>query len=972
MKLQFERYDYQTEAVDSIVNIFKGQPIKTSDFTVSTGGLLTQGIGNDLELFDDELLENIKQIQMSNSLPRSSSLQGKNFTVEMETGTGKTFVYIKTIFELNKKYGFTKFIIVVPSIAIKEGVYKSIQTMEEFFMNDYNNASFNYKIYDSKSPEQIENFATTTNIEILIINIASFVKDLGDENKQSNLIHRSSDKLAGMKPIELIRKTNPIVIIDEPQSVDNTDKAKYAIESLNPSFVLRYSATHREKYNLMYRLDPVSAFQQQLVKQIAVYSTSTEENTNKPYIKLVGVSDNNGYKAKLELNTRTKDGSIRREVHTLKVGDDLKDYTQLDYYDNYVLDDIDTTKDSEYVQFTNNELLYLNEISGDVDDIALKRAQIRMTIDEHLKKERKYVKNNIKVLSLFFIDDVSKYRLYDDNGNEQKGIYAKIFEEEYQSLITTKYKDVFETYKDVLSFDVEKIHDGYFSIDNKGRVKNTNGQTLADDSTYNKIMKNKEKLLSFSEPLRFIFSHSALKEGWDNPNVFQVCTLVETQDNFTKRQKIGRGLRLCVNQNGERVQDYQLNQLTVIANESYDKFATDLQKEIENEVGYKFGIIERHSFANITIIENDIEKEIGYEKSDKIYEVLLNNNIISNKGKISDKGRSDIRYRNIDFPEEIKNISQEIYAVLDRVNRKVNIKNASNEVFVKRNKQVYLSKDFETLWDKIKQKTIYSIDMDTDKFISHCIEDINNLPIISKLKIRTKKAELKFQKEGIDSVNVVEKTIGEIEERINYPDPIRYIQDVTGFTRKTVSKILLGVENLVSFLNNPQKFLDEVCKIIESNKKLLLSDGIKYERINEYWEQSVVFNDDNLKAYLESNAIPSEKSVFDHVIYDSDIESEFAVAMEADEDVKLYVKLPDSFVIDTPLGNYNPDWAIILNKDNDDVLYFVVETKGSKDKSELRSRELNKIKCAFKHFESLGTNIDYRVAKEFYEDVKLG
>lgn len=974
MKLKFNIQKHQTEAVDSIVNIFKGQKINKSNFTVSANtqqSFLTEevGTGNKLDILNDKILENVRNIQLENNLKRSTGLENMNFSVEMETGTGKTYVYIKTILELNKKYGFTKFVIVVPSIAIKEGVYKSFEVTKEHFKSLYDNVPYHYFIYDSKKRNEVVGFATNTNIEIMIVTIGSFISDFGETSKKSNLIYRPDDKLCGYIPIELIKNTNPIVIIDEPQSVDNTAKSKEAIAKLNPLCQLRYSATHKNKYNLMYKLDSVDAYNKKLVKQISVNSISTYDNVNTPYIKLISVSNKNGYTAKVEVNVKSKTGIVSKKQVSLKIEDNLKDYTNLEYYDKYILDDIDTTPGGEYIQFTNNDILYVGDSIGNIDDITIKRAQIKMTIESHLKKERQYNKENIKVLSLFFIDEVEKYRKYDENGNEIPGEYAKIFEEEYNNLINGKYKDLLQSNPEY--YKVEKVHDGYFSVDGKGRIKNTNGDSKDDESTYSKIMKNKERLLSFSEPLRFIFSHSALKEGWDNPNVFQVCTLIETKDNLTKRQKVGRGLRICVNQNGERVTDPIYNELTVIANESYQKFAEELQHEIENDTGIKFGYIEKDYFSDITMVidKDKLEyDEIGPDVSNDIFNILVKKNIITLTGKITENGRSDIIYRNIELPIKYMEIKDDIYAKLDRVNTKLPIKDSSKEVTVKLNKKVYLSAEFKKLWTKINQKTKYCVNMDINKFIELCINDINEMPDIKKMRIKSESVKLGINKSGIETTNLASKAIGDVDLKIHYPDPMRYLQDETNITRETAYKIIAGSNKISSYLNNPQKYLEEVCKIVEKNKKSQLVEGIEYEKINDYYVDNL-FEDNEVKAYLESNALKSSKSIFSYVIYDSEIEKEFAQNMEDDDECKLFVKLPNWFTIDTPLGKHNPDWAILMEEETSEKIY-IVETKGSKYKEDRRGTENDKILCAKKHFNVLGTNVIYQVSTDYYKDFK--
>lgn len=589
MKLQFDSdLDYQAEAISSIVDIFKGQSVTRSEFTVSSkidevgtvGTLITStGIGNRLQLDSEDLLKNVQAIQLKNGLEQSKTLSedNYNFTVEMETGTGKTYVYLRTIFELNAKYGFTKFMIIVPSVAIKEGVMKSINIMSEHFKRLYNNEIFKAYEYKSQKLDILREFATSDTIRIMVMTIQSF-------NKDTNVINIENEKTNGLKPLQFIKDTNPIIIIDEPQSTISTSKAKDSVKSLNPLCTIGYSATHKEKYNLMYRLDAIDAYERQLVKQIEVASIVTKDNYNDAYIKLIGVSNKkNTIKAKIEFDKWEK-GNIKRVTKEFKVNDDLKELSgNREIYDGYLITEINAKEGEEYVSFVGRDSLRLGEVRGEIDDDIIKRTQIRKTIEEHLNKELKLQQLGIKVLSLFFIDKVSNYRDYDKDGNAQKGKYALWFEEEYKNIIQRpKYIPLLENIHNI-DMEVEAVHNGYFSEDKKGRLKDTNGNTVADEDTYNLIMKDKEKLLSFDSKLKFIFSHSALREGWDNPNVFQICTLNETKSDMKKRQEIGRGLRLAVNQKGERIHGFNVNTLTVMANESYDDFARKLQNEYEQE-----------------------------------------------------------------------------------------------------------------------------------------------------------------------------------------------------------------------------------------------------------------------------------------------------------------------------------------------------------------------------------------------------
>lgn len=920
---------------------------------------------------DFTMLENVQNIQERNDIQMSKSLQKRNFTIEMETGTGKTYVYTKTILEMNKRYGFTKFIIVVPSIAIKEGVYSSLNATKEHFMEKYDNVVYNYFVYDSNHLERIREFATSTNIEIMIINIDAFRKSFTDPSKETkaNLIHRASDRLNGNKPIDLIAGTNPIVIIDEPQSVDGTKKSKEAIASLNPLCTLRYSATHKELYNLMYRLTPVDAYQENLVKHIEVTSITSNEAGTKPYVKLMSVSDKNVYSCRLEIYVN-KTGIINKKIVTAKTRDDLWELSnEIDYYKEtgFIIDNISCNPGDEYVDFSNGERLYIGETFGNVDDSTMKKAQIRQTIEMHLNKETAYVKQGIKVLSLFFIDEVSKYRDY--SREDEKGDYQRWFEEEYSKLINLpKYRVLREKYGNYISTDPSLVHDGYFAQDGKGRVKNSNGTTNDDETTYQLIMKDKERLLSFEEPIRFIFSHSALKEGWDNPNVFQVCTLVETKDTMTKRQKIGRGLRICVNQDGERVLDTRYNTLSVIANESYKEFASTLQRELESD-NFKFGIIEPVSFTGIAVKQHDGSLvELTQKESEEIFDYLVENEYMTSKGKITNKYHQDKYEDKFVLPGQYESFTPKVMKRIDNLSREIEIKDASTKVPVRLNKEVQLSPEFIALWDKIKQKTVYTINMDMNKLKNEAIEQIKNMPRIRPDKIDAQITNVDITKKGVIDKGHQIKDLGAVYEyeSMNYPDFIRRLQDSTDLMRKTIIEIIVKSGRLEEFYINPEEWIKQVSKILLSVKKENLTDGIKYEKVDDYYEQDFIFNDEELYGYKNRNVldVESDKNIYDHVIYDSEIERKFAVDAENDDNVLLYAKLPSRFKIDTPIGNYNPDWVVVLSTDDGEKVYFVAETKGTDIIDDLKGAEKKKILCGRKHFEVIDTGIKYEVVKE--------
>ncbi|MBA1419433.1 MAG: DEAD/DEAH box helicase family protein, partial [Epsilonproteobacteria bacterium] len=929
------------------------------------------GIGNRLELLDDEILANVQKIQLKNGLPQSKKLNSMDFSVEMETGTGKTYVYLKTIFELSRKYGFTKFIIVVPSIAIKEGTKKTLDITTEHFKSLFDNVNYDHFVYDSSNLEQVRDFATSSDIRIMVINIDAFRKSFTDPSKdtKANIIHRQNDKLNGERPIDFIASTNPILIIDEPQSVDNTPKAKEAIEKLNPLCKLRYSATHIEKYNLMYKLDSIDAYEQKLVKQIEVANVKIDDSSNKAYIKLLSVKAN-PRSAKVELYL-TKNGNTSRKTITIKDGSDLYELSNgRNVYSGYTVNDIYTEKGNEYIEFSNGESVGIDEVIGDIDDDSIKQLQIRKTIEEHLDKELRLTSKGIKVLSLFFIDRVANYRTYDEEGNPQKGKYARWFEEAYKEISQKrKYKTLFQDVD--ISTDVEKIHDGYFAQDKKGHLKDSTGKNKDDESAFDKIMKNKEKLLSFSEPLRFIFSHSALKEGWDNPNVFQICTLNETVAVMKKRQEIGRGLRICVNQDGERVQGFYVNTLTVMANESYEEFAKSLQAEIEKEEGIKFGVIEEHFFANISIKndEGDVEY-FGADNSEAMFAYLKENDYIDSKGKIQDSLKLDIKNDKFEVPAEYKNLQAEITSVIKKIAGNLNIKDANDRKLVTLNKEVLLSDDFKELWERVKYKTTYRVDFDIDSLVDKCAEKIANELTIGKIKYLYSKAKNKITKVGVEvDLDSVKEQFSDVEI-IDYerPDIITYLQNETNLTRKNIVDILIKSGKSESFKNNPQKFIDGAIKIIKKTMSIFIVDGIKYQKIgsDSYYAQEC-FEDQELYGYLSKNMIENRenKSIYNYTVYDSDVEKGFARSFNENEDVKLFTKLPSWFKINTPLGGYNPDWAVLIEKDNEEKLYFVVESKGSLFTDDLRDTEEAKIKCATEHFKEISAETQFIQSNNF-------
>ena len=1010
MKLHFESdLPYQIDAIEAVCDLFRGQEVCRSVFTVTAqalGGAGTQqgfegkqftesgGIGNALKLLVDEHVnENLQGIQLRNGLPPSQPLkdnQPLDFTVEMETGTGKTYVYLRSVFELNQRYGFTKFAVVVPSVAIKEGVNKTLQITREHFENLYPAAKgYEFFQYDSDKLGQVRNFATSPNIQIMVITVGAINK-FGDEaaaqaeesdetkrrEKSKNKMYRASEKTGGERPIDLIRQTSPILIVDEPQSVDGgiDGKGKKALAHMSPLCTLRYSATHVDKHHMVYRLDAVDAYEQRLVKQIEVAAATVQGGNNKPYVKLLAVNNKRGViTASIEVDRENSAGVVRRDAITVQDGFDLEQETGRALYADIRIGEIRAgsgKKSSDQfleLKVPGNEVfLRVGEAWGDVDASAVHREMIRRTIKEHLDKEKRLRPLGVKVLSLFFIDEVAKYRQYDEQSNAVKGEYAVIFEEEYKRwALHPDYQSLFGEID--LATAADEVHNGYFSIDKKkvgGKtvemLKDTSGTTAADDDTYNLIMRDKEKLLSFESPLKFIFSHSALKEGWDNPNVFQICNFSTRETERWRRQTIGRGLRLCVNQKGERLRGFEINTLTVIATESYEQFAENLQRDIEKDTGIQFGVVHDHEFAAIPVTSDSGEvSPFGFDASKTLWGHLQAQAYISDKGKVQDSLKTALKNGNLQLPAEFEAQRHQIVALLKKLSGKLEVKNADDRKSIAVRKSVLLSPEFKELWDRIKHKTTYRVQFDNEKLIERCIEALDNAPPVSKTRLQWKKAGMAIGKAGVDaSLLSVSEPIALYEADIELPDVLTELQDRTQLTRKTIAHILTESTRLNDFKRNPQQFIELASDAINRCKRLALVDGIKYQRLgDEHYYAQELFQSEDLSGYLQNLVLNTEKSVYEHVVYDSAIERDFAESLEKNEAVKVYAKLPGWFKVPTPLGTYNPDWAVLVTLDGQERLYFVVETKGGLFEDELRDRESGKIKCGTAHFAALSTEV---------------
>ena len=985
MKLHFEpNLDYQLAAVDAVCDLFRGQEICRTEFTVTKsalGGVFLPGmesdlgIGNRLTLLDDELLKNLRDIQLRNGLPPSESLASGDFTVEMETGTGKTYVYLRTIFELNKRFGFTKFVIVVPSVAIKEGVYKSLQITEEHFKGLFAGVPFDFFLYDSSKLGPVRNFATSPQIQIMVVTVGAINK------KDVNNLYKDSEKTGGEKPIDLIRATRPIVIVDEPQSVDGglSGAGKTALSAMDPLCTLRYSATHVDKHHMVYRLDAVDAYEQRLVKQIEVDSAVVEDAHNKPFVRLIRVESKRGrIFALVELDVQAASGVQRREV-SVQDGDNLEQTTKRALYADCRIGEIRVEKGNQFVELRipgGEMFLKPGEAWGDVDPLAMQREMIRRTIRQHLDKEKRLRPQGIKVLSLFFIDAVEKYRQHDAGGLPVKGIYARLFEEEYRR--AAKHPDYTTLFMEVdLSLAAEEVHNGYFSIDRKGKWTDTaeNNQSNRDNAerAYNLIMKEKEKLLAFGTPLKFIFSHSALREGWDNPNVFQICALREMGSERERRQTIGRGLRLCVNQEGQRVRGFEINTLTVIATEGYQQFAENLQKEIEADTGLRFGIVEEHQFAGVSVAGAEGKSvPLGFEQSKALCAHLKERGYLDKKGRVQDALKKALKDGSLLLPEAFAAQRDQIAAILKKLSGRLEIKDANERRQVRARQVVLHSHEFKALWDRIKHKTTYRVQFDNEKLVASCTKALQDAPPISRPRLQWRKADIAIGKAGVEAIERKGATTVMLEETdIELPDLLTDLQDRTQLTRRTIHRILTDSLRLDDFKRNPQQFIELAAEAINRCKRLAVVDGIKYQKLGgEHFYAQELFEQEELTGYLK-NLFEAQKSVYEQVIFDSETEAAFADQLEKNSAVKVYTKLPGWFTVPTPLGGYNPDWAVLIEVDGAERLYFVVETKGGLFADALRDKEKAKVQCGQAHFKALaaGENPARYVVARSLDDV---
>ena len=1015
MRLQYKHQKFQADATKAVVDVFAGQPYLTPTYMIDKGIGLYSGVlkeeddgKDDLtgwnnqkivpELTDDIILEHVQKIQRANNIKPSEQLEGRkngfNLTIEMETGVGKTYTYIKTMYELNRAYGWSKFIVVVPNIAIREGVYKSFQTTQEHFAEEYGK-KIRFFIYNSSRLTDIDRFASDPHINVMIINSQAF----NARGKDARRIDMKLDEFRSRKPIDILAKTNPILIIDEPQSVEGK-QTKESLKKFNPLMTLRYSATHKADsiYNMIYRLDAIDAYNKHLVKKIAVKGiTATGTTATEGYLYLEGLNfSKKAPTATISYEVKMKNGTVKRKRSIVKEKDNLYDNSGdlEEYKEGYVVSHIEGRDNS--IEFVNGLKLYAGDVVGEVNEDQLRRIQIRETILSHLQREQELFYKGIKVLSLFFIDEVAKYREYDAAGEPMNGLYANMFEEEYKEIVQDKIQSLHkeDPYRKYLeSIEADKTHSGYFSIDKKGKMidsKVGRRETTSDDvSAYELIMKNKELLLDRDpnkSPVRFIFSHSALREGWDNPNVFQICTLKQSSSDVRKRQEVGRGLRLCVNQDGERMdvnslgnKVHDVNVLTVIASESYEDFAKGLQTEMAESIGDRPRAVTVDFFVD-KVLKDDKGHQFIIDKdtANIIQHDMIANGYVDRHGALTDTYRTDKANGELRVSEEIAPYAAGFVELLDTVYdpQSMQPENArSNNVESRVDDQKLEMKEFKELWSRINAKSVYVVDFDTDELVQKSIQSLNQNLKVSKVYFRVESGEMEsikskddllagtaFAKEDGGTYGVTIKA----KSNIKY-DLIGKLVDVTKLTRKAIVQILQGIDKEVfnQFKDNPEEFIAKAGSLINDEKATAIIQHITYHVLDEEYSTDL-FADSTVKGKLGKDVMEAKKHLYPHIAYDSENERKFATDLDTNKDVAVYVKLPKDFYISTPVGKYNPDWAIAFYEGNVKHIYFVAETKGSLSTMELRKIEQSKIECAREHFRAIsGGNVVYDVVDSY-------
>ena len=988
MKFKFKIQQYQTDAVENTVAVFRGQPTHTlSTYRRDLGTYQNQriiykeeeaGYGNHrLELDKQTILRNIRSIQNLYDIAPSETLAKGvapvNLDIEMETGTGKTYVYIKTMFELNKQYGWSKFIVVVPSIAIREGVAKSFTMLEEHFMELYAKKA-RWFVYDSSNLQQLDSFSSDSGLCVMIINTQAFAASMkeGGRSKESRIIYSKRDEFGSRRPIDVIAANNPIVIMDEPQKMEG-DATQAGIKRFNPLFVLNYSATHKTKHDTVYALDALDAYRQQLVKRIHVKGFELKNlrgTSGYMYLDSIELSPKRPPMARIEIETKTASGTIVRKTKTFGTGDSLREESGLAEYEGFTLSEINA---KGYVTFLNGVTLRRGEVTGDTNELTMQRVQIRETIKSHFEKERQLFKRGIKCLSLFFIDEVAKYKSYDEEGNEVKGVFQKIFEEEYARLVSEEFHIWDEDYNEYLRrFVPQEVHRGYFSIDKKtnrvidGKVEKKTG--LSDDiSAYDLILKNKERLLSFDEPTRFIFSHSALREGWDNPNVFQICTLRHSNSTTAKRQEVGRGLRLCVDKNGVRMDKellgddvHEINKLTVIANESYADFTSALQKETREVLRERAAKATVAYFTGKQIKIGEELHTIDELEASRIIIYLEDNGYIDEDKHITPEYREAIASGNVaPLPPKLQPIAEGVTRLINSifdpkalddmvVEEKTTIReNQLNENFGR--------EEFQALWKEINHQYVYTVSYDSEELIENAILHINAELDVKQLRyIMVEGTQDEKQVTEFGGTQSQSHLLTDVCTSTVRYDLVGDIAKGANLTRRTVVKILQGIKEskLYLFKNNPEEFIRKVISIIKEQKSTMIVETIHYNMTEGKYDSNIF----TVKSKMDfDKAYEAKKHITDYVFSDSKGERQFAHDLDEAKEVVVYAKLPRTFQIPTPVGNYAPDWAIAMEVDGIKHIFFIAETKGSMGSMEIRGIEKAKIECAEKLYNSIST-----------------
>ncbi|MCI7606344.1 MAG: DEAD/DEAH box helicase family protein [Spirochaetales bacterium] len=1008
MEFRFKIQQYQSDAVDAVISVFEGQPyIDGLSYMRDLGKDLTlfsqdEAIGYSnakIALSDGELLANINRIQQGSNIPVSSELSksigGCSIDVEMETGTGKTYVYIKTMFELNKKYGWSKFIVVVPSIAIREGVKKSFDMTVDHFMEYYHKKA-RYFVYDSSNLTLLETFSSSADLSVMIINTQAFASSLkeGANNQFARKIYSERDEFGSRRPIDVIKANNPILILDEPQKMGGAVTVKALREQFNPLFSLNYSATHKERHNPVYVLDALDAYNQRLVKKIEVkgFEVKNLAGTN-GYLFLHGIilSPKDPPKARLEFEVRQVNG-IKRITKCLSEGESIyaESGNMNQYQNGYFINGIDPYDNSITLQ--NGIVLHSGEAVGDVSEDDIRRIQIRETIISHFDKEEELFNKGIKTLSLFFIDQVDHYRKYDEEGNEQLGDYGKIFEEEYLAELNERlslFEDTpYQKYLRTYCSDVHAVHNGYFSIDKKGRCVNSEvkrGAEFSDDITaYDLILKNKERLLSFEEPTRFIFSHSALREGWDNPNIFQICTLKHSDNQLAQRQEVGRGLRICVDKDGNRMDKellgssvFDINKLTVVASDSYASFVNSLQSEMEKDLAERPRKADIEFFTNKTVSTVDgKQKTLTKVDATAVYFYLVQNGYINVEGNVTEKFKTDTANNTVAKMEgEIEKYQKDIITLVKSVFDPSVMKKMIDDgrkTPVKDNPLTpnFYKKEFMELWNSINDKYAYRVEFESDELIKKSVEHLNGNLQVKRLQyvvsVGSQKDSISYDeaknKDSFSITNTRNKSLKSATSKAKY-DLVGDIAKKTTLTRRTVVAILkqLSFEKFEMFKLNPEDFILQVSKAINQQKATMVVDHISYYKTGEKYDSSIftaVKTDrDFVKAFVGEKSV--QKYIFPDGLSENSTEKKFAESLEKADEVKIYAKLPRGFQIPTPVGNYAPDWAIVFNEGMVKHIYFVAETKGSMDSMSLDTFEDTKIKCTKHLFNNL-TDVDVK------------